>query len=556
MAKLIDLSRMSPLEFTKWLKLPDNIFAGNVIRSEKTYYSNTFSQFQKTPVVFVEGNAITNYGVLFGKNIGYVTAEQYEFAVLLSKLVTSCIELARNHVWFLGKPIDDYSTTINRIWKSQSLSRIISVYTSKNIGQQCITDGSSIAIIKDLAYGCFGSVHLAEMKGHPQEAFTIALKKTIDSVTKASITHAYDPKYDAWDEINIMKPYLNSLVERGICPNVPYVYANLICNTCNFVLKNPACGKNINKPSVPCSTILMELASGTLSNWAPVSIDDQYACIFQCMAGVHAIQKYFQFSNGDIKAINILYTKCTPGGYWEYVINGKSYYVPNFGGVFTVNDYGLGKCYDLSLPVCTRVQIKPKPRTNDKIADFRPFIVVNNKLTQIDYSVKQHFIARKYNGKLAPRIVLQNKSAVTAAYDPATKGGSIPYSVSLSSEQRNVLEQNSIPTDATNPDFFSNSSVVPYLSMYEDTQDMIRTFYGNNIERTTQEGTHSSIGIDPSITSRLAQYLFPVKNLSIRVMDTSFITPQNLIAGCFIDEFFQNMFQVKPGGPLLQRFVI
>ena len=552
MANLIDLSRLPPHEFLVWLKNPNNIFTGNMMVKDKPYYSNTFSQFEKSPSAFLDSVAVTNINVLFGKNIGYITPGQKDFATMLLKLITSCLSLASKHIRFLGHPVDDYSTTFNRIWKSQAMSSAISVYTNMKNGKQCLDESSEICITKDLAQGCFGSVHLGQITGI-ENSFTIAIKKTIEKMSKASIEHAYDPKYEAWDEINILKPYLNSLVERGICPNVPYTYTNLICNTCDFVLTEM---KKVVKTSVPCSTILMELASGTLLNWKPVSTVDQYACIFQCMAGLHAIQKYFQLTNRDIKSVNILYTKCIPGGYWEYVVQGTTYYIPNFGGVFTLNDYGIGKCFDLSLPICYVLAEDNKTRTAIKSGGYRPFIVVNGVLTPIKYNTdNRNFYLKSYNNNVTPAITLPPKSNTTLAKISPTGPGS-PYSVSLTPEQTRVLGENNIPTDATRPEFFSDSSIVPFIDMYIDTQDMIRMFYGQNADRTTQDGPHISFGIDESITRRLAKYIFPVRNLEGKRLNAPFLTPENLIAGYFISGFFKGMFSEKPGGPLLQRFVI
>jgi hypothetical protein len=273
------------------------------------------------------------------------------------------------------------------------------------------------------------------------------------------------------------------------------------------------------------------------------------------MAGLHAIQKYFQLTNRDIKSVNILYTKCIPGGYWEYVVQGTTYYIPNFGGVFTLNDYGIGKCFDLSLPICDVLSEDKKPRTAIKSAGYRPFIVVDGVLTPIKYNTDANFYLRYYNNNGVPDILLPPKSNTTFAKNTITGPGS-PYSVSLTPEQTRVLGEHNIPTNANRPEFFSDSSIVPFIDMYIDTQDMIRMFYGQNADRTTQDGPHVSFGIDDSITSRLAKYIFPVKKLDGKRINAPFLTPENLIAGYFISDFFKGMFSEKPGGPLLQRFVI
>lgn len=549
MAKLFDLSSLSFGELLIWLKDPINIFAGNVIGPTGPYYSNIFSQYELYPTTLLENTTFTNISILDGKRIGYITPSQKRLAEILSNLLGKCRNIAFRHIQLFGEPYD-VATTIGRIWKGYLISEILKDYTSLDNGRQCITADSNIKIIKDIASGCFGTVHLAELG---KEKYTLAVKKTIEGMNKTSVIHAYDTKYEAWDEINFLRPYINSLVQKGICQNVPYIYANLICNTCNFNIPKSGGCKEINKKNVPCNTILMELSNGTLKDWKIGSLQEQYACLFQCAAGLHAIQRYFQMENGDVKSANILYTKCIPGGYWEYVIFGKSYYIPNFGDIFTINDYGIGKSYDLSLPICKKLELKDK-RTTTRSADYRPFIVVNDAFTIINYGMQPNFIAKRYFGQLFPLVVLKEGNKTTEASQNG-EGLFSTYTASLSADQTKSLRDNHLPANPNNPDFFSNSSVVPYLNMYVDTQDLIRTFVGD-VERTTQSGIHGPLDIDDSIKYKLEPYVFPIKNLTNKFTSPTFMTPQNSMAGYFIKDFFGDMFSVKPGGPLLQRFVI
>ena len=66
------------------------------------------------------------------------------------------------------------------------------------------------------------------------------------------------------------------------------------------------------------------------------------------MAGLHAIQMYGQIKNNDIKSRNILYYNVEPGGFWHYKINKKHFYVPNYGKLFVINDFGVSTLYDPS----------------------------------------------------------------------------------------------------------------------------------------------------------------------------------------------------------------
>jgi hypothetical protein len=446
----------------------------------------------------------------------------------------------------MGSPSENFSTTYHRVWKAEFLRSELSKYTSLKNGEQCIE--SDVQIIKDIAAGCFGSIHLAYLSGQP-----FALKKTIEKMTKDAIEHAYDPRYEAWREINFLKPFLNSIVEKGICPNLPYIYSNLICNTCNFKL---TVGKKItDKKNTPCNTIIMELASGTLEKWieTPKDEDRQYACFFQCMAGIHAIQKYFQMSNRDIKSINILYKECQPGGYWEYVIQGKTYYIPNYGEVLLVNDYGVGMSFDSSFPpICTKFAPNraPKgalPSLKSLRIGLRPFVITDGKFTSINYTGAMPGVSKYIHKKITPPLIVKDNVVKTAV--------NTPVSVVLSDEQKSVLTKHGIPTDVSDPMFFSDPHVVPFLDMYVDTQDMIRTICGK-FDRTVQDGTHSDLNFSKKLKDELSPYVYPVKDLELKNIREGILTPANTIAGYFITDFFNKRFNTRPSGELLQRFII
>ena len=544
MAKLFDLSGLPDSEFLLWLKDPINIFTGNIANLSGSIYENSFSKFVKNPELFLEHIAFAGIGLLNGKRLGYITPEQKFFAEMLAKTISTCSDISNMHIKLMGKPTDDFFNTYNRVWKAEVIREALSKYTSLDNGKQCIKE-DNVKILKDIASGCFGTVHLASV-----DDMKFAMKKTIEKVNAAAIKHAYDPKYEAWDEINFLKPYLNSLVEKGICQNVPYIYSNLICNTCDFRLK--LADKCIMKQKTPCNTIIMELANGTLSSWYEqpnLSDERQYACFFQCMAGIHAIQKYFQMSNRDVKSINILYTNCKPGGYWEYVIKGKSYYIPNFGEVFTINDYGVGMSFDSYISICKRVFNTTKNiRTNNFDIGYRPFIVVDNKLTPINYLGKVLFSTKFINKKPSPLLIKSGDAILT-------KDANQEPTCVLSDEQLKEMKKKGLTTDITNPLFFSDAMTVPFLDIYIDTQDAIRMFHGD-VDRTVQDGNHEKMNVTPALKDALKKYIYKEKNLESKRYDVVVMTPQNTIAEYFIDDFFNGMFSKPPAGELLQRFII
>lgn len=541
MVKLYDLSHLNDSELLMWVKDPINIFIGNIATPSGPIYSNAFSQFVSNPELFLEHIAFTGLWILNGKRIGYVTPQQKFFAQILYDAIMKCNDISKKHIVLMGSPNDNFSTTYQRIWKAEFLRSELARYSRLENGNQCVDE--DVDIIKHISSGCFGSVYLAYIGGQ-----SFAMKKTIEKVTATAIKHAYDPKYEAWREINFLMPYLNSLVEKGICPNLPYIYSNLICNRCDFEIDKG--GKLIRKKNIPCNTIMMELASGTLKDWYKTPRDDemQYACLFQCMAGLHAIQKYFQMSNGDIKALNILYKQCPPGGYWEYIIQGKTYYIPNYGDIFIVNDYGVGNAFDSTYPVICKRYTPMGKAADMNMMDIghRPFIVVNNQFTSINYTGTLPSVSKFINKKSVPPLAIKKNEVVTIEKKPI---GAI-----LSDEQKSELEKNGIPTDIKNPMFFSDALLVPYYDIYVDTQDMIRIFAGG--ERTIQDGTHLELDVSRKLKTQLKPYVHSLRNLKTKTFTFSMLKPSNTIAGYFITEFFEGMFSKPPKGELLQRFII
>jgi hypothetical protein len=65
-----------------------------------------------------------------------------------------------------------------------------------------------------------------------------------------------------------------------------------------------------------------------------------YNAYFQITVALYTLLKYFNMKHLDLHSGNILVKKITPGGYWKYIINDTTYYVPNLGYIFLINDFG------------------------------------------------------------------------------------------------------------------------------------------------------------------------------------------------------------------------
>jgi serine/threonine protein kinase len=498
--------------FDFWIKQPNNLFAGSI----PNIHENIFSDCeQDNDILFA--NKICNFVILRGKQIGYITPLQKRFADLLARMVNQeCYPLINTYVTDLNLPLT-YETTTYRMCLSRIIKEHLAPLIALPIGEQCLKKDKllrNMSISKLLGSGSFGNVYHAKVNN----IHDIALKMAVDSVTKAAIKHPYDLKFEAWKEINFLKPYLNSLVEKGICPNVPYTYESFICESCDFERTDK--GKKIVKKKA-CYMIAMELFSGDLRQWASVakrSDDDFQGALFQCMAGIHAIQKYFQMINNDIKALNILYKEIPKGGCWEYVIRGRSYYVPNNGFIFCINDFGVSSSKNPLLPICI-----------GGFPDIRPFIIVNNKLQQV-----------KYTG-------FENMNVYTKIINDIH----YPY---FSEKQKKEIKIILTPEQAklvNKDDIYQYPEVLPYFDSYIDVQDTIKTFVSG--KRTSQAGDHPKL-----CDINLDKYIIKINFAHRRIPDiTKTVTPAMILAGYFIEDFFGNQGAFsRPSGKILQKYVI
>lgn len=131
--------------------------------------------------------------------------------------------------------------------------------------------------------------------------------------------------------------------------------------------------------------------------------------------------------------------------------------------------------------------------------------------TTIKYNgVKPIGLTKISNSNVYP-IICQVEGENTTKYCSSTVISSLSgwdYSVSLTSEQIDTLKKNDLPVDATNPLFFSNSQVVPYLDMIVDTQDVIRMFIGSIPQVRNSRNIHiAKPNLPGSIKTRLLNYM-------------------------------------------------
>lgn len=158
----------------------------------------------------------------------------------------------------------------------------------------------------------------------------------------------YSRNYRSWREVRAIK-MVSQLVEKRICPNFQLFYGNYICNYCEY--SNPYF-KNKGKDS--CIIILKEYSDKNLHTLIrEFSKSEKYlkkpdnlkevlwkTIFFQIFTALYSMKHFYQLIHGDLHWENILVSSVKETGYWNYIINGINYYIPNTGYTFHISDFG------------------------------------------------------------------------------------------------------------------------------------------------------------------------------------------------------------------------
>ena len=154
------------------------------------------------------------------------------------------------------------------------------------------------------------------------------------------------PKQDSYNEEYFLC-LLSKMVREHICLNFPAFYRRFSCNDCKS--ERVHIHKN-------CEIILSEyINGGTLRSFFINLLNEKNEHILSiitsiCMQIIFAI--YVLSINGiyhnDLHWNNILIKKIKPGGHFEYKINDKSYFIPNYGYVAIVWDFGYSIHFNLN----------------------------------------------------------------------------------------------------------------------------------------------------------------------------------------------------------------
>jgi hypothetical protein len=395
-----------------------------------------------------------------------------------------------------------------------------------------------IKLGKLIGTGDWGNVYSAYLASDKQCKRQFAIK--MSRITDEDFEDPYTETSSAWYEIWMLKDIIRPLVKRNICPNLPLFIDTFLCSKCDFIFRK-------GDKTHPCVITAMELASGDLRDYLKFgtpTTEELYSALFQIMAGLHAIQMSGQIMNNDIKAKNVLYYNVQPGGYWHYKIYSQNFYVPNYGKMFVLNDFGVSTLYDPNF------QLYPNKKRKTFNLGSRFAINIDETFSPIEAGTEfTNNGMRKTKSVKWTTITegdLQKKSS-GATYKIDRKTGQVILSrVVLTPIQKSYLFRKGITTNPKTWAFFEHPDVIPPFEFYNDVQDTLRTFVGG--KRTTQKGNHA---LYPSISCKFQKTIKSYLGLAENAKSREFsLHPYHILAGSFIKQFFSKTvnYQTKPKG--------
>jgi serine/threonine protein kinase len=178
----------------------------------------------------------------------------------------------------------------------------------------------------------------------------------------------------------------NKLINNFICPNFIYLY-----------------NKNIKN-----DLIIMEYADGTSTflykDYCETNIYKTF--LFQALCSIYVFNNYLKIYHNDVKLSNILYKKIDPKIIFKYNINGINYWVPSYGYLFMLADFGIAGykkiyCKDetekLELSILFALVYYAKTKYKNEIAKIPELEEKINLMTNKDIPYKEN---NYYNDRL------------------------------------------------------------------------------------------------------------------------------------------------------------
>ena len=411
---------------------------------------------------------------------------------------------------------DVFISIKNRIQYSKKISKILH---NLKILPEWTQSPKNLFNMNLIGKGCYGNIFES---GYHSKKFAFKM-------TKIKLESIYNTSFSCWHEVFFLENIFKPLITKKICPNIPLIYNSFTSNNCDLILDD----KKLTSPAIITA---IELANGNLKNFLQKNrkIEELYSCLFQIMAGLYTIQHYAQLMNFDIKKENILYYNITEGGYWCYIIRGKKYYVPNYGKLFIVNDFGISRI------MSPKYQLYKNKEQKTFRLGSRYAIVQNNKFIPV-HTINQ--IDENGSESKAEKIKWPKSISYGSEFRLDRKNGQI-IQLKLSKKSQITFSY----------DFFEMSDIFPPFEFYNDTQDAIRMFIGG--KRTTQKGHHKVYSKLPlKFIEQLSEYVGKGESMKNRIFSDE---PSQVLACYFIESFFEKYtnYLIKPEEKIIETYII
>lgn len=376
---------------------------------------------------------------------------------------------------------------------------------------------------KLIGSGDWGNVYTSSLNDL-NEDYKFAIK--MSRITEKDLIDPYSDSSSVWYEFWILKDIIKPLIEKQICPNLPLYIDTFLCNKCNFTIRD-------KKQQHPCIITVAELATYDLKAFlmSDTNIEDKiiYSALFQIMAGLHAIQMSGQILNNDIKSTNILVYNVKPGGYWKYKIQNNNYYVPNYGKMFILNDFGVSHLYDPNFQLYSS--------KNKTVFNLGSRYAININDTFSPINAKYEFINNNLikTSDITWKNTNNSFTSKGSNYTLDRKTGQVVISKTrLTDIQKEYLFENGVNVNPNTWEFFENPYIIPPFEFYNDVQDVLRMFVGG--KRTTQNGNHRIFtSISSECKDNIRPYLGKSENSKSKVFSLEVF---HVLAGSFIKNFF------------------
>jgi serine/threonine protein kinase len=360
--------------------------------------------------------------------------------------------------------------------------------------------------IVEIARGSFGQVYRAIIKTNNNEnSDDIVIKEAHLEPDETRVLKNATLRNQKWESVkknsypreNRLLDLVNQLLLSRRCPNFIYVYNMAMCDGCNVQRLF-----NQNNPNnMSCYVLFMESANTDLDHLDLITYDEQLSVLYQILIAVYAIHRYYAIWHRDIKTSNIFIQRIKPGGYFEYVIEDKSYFVKNTGIVAYLSDFGVSETL--------------------------------SSLYSVTYYGTRNAEVMKSSREIMGSYLYWNPISISDQ-KPINWRDNTTYSYVKGTDNVITHHKNissSIPIN------LNDNQKFPAFEFFDDIQDVIRMFVGG--KQTKQSGSHKPLKkLSSEFLNLIAQKqaFFPVKNALYRTYGTvKYVLANEMLSQLYIE---------------------